>query len=160
MRFEPTSISIPGVIGFGWKRQPSDKKIAKKLFIFLERRRVLTGHPRRSVDDLPGITRSVIKIADRLTETLENDDPGDDLERSVRRMRSDSLTFLDQAGIDGKNFRDEIDVAHRLGEYHARLGEQLAALAIHHDVEFEDALAHIMPSESVEWMPKMISLED
>lgn len=74
-------------------------------------------------------------------------------------MRSDSLTFLDQAGIDGKNFRDEIDVAHRLGEYHARLGEQLAALAIHHDVEFEDALAHIMPSESVEWMPKMISLE-
>jgi hypothetical protein len=154
------SLSLFGILKLDVRVIDSDRQIARQLLTHLEGRRVLTESPRRSLEDLPGVVRSVEKIRSRLDELLEKGAAGDELAAYLRWMRGASLAFLDQAGHDGARLRqDQVEFALRLGEYQARMGEQLALLAIAYEIEFEDSLARIMPPESTEWLPKMISVE-
>jgi hypothetical protein len=100
-------------------------------------------------------------IRDYLTKELQTPGISDDVAVFLRKMRSASNEFLTDAGYDGQNFSgDQERIAHRLGLYHARMGEMLSLLALLYDVEFEEALLQIMPSDALDDLPVISSSDE
>lgn len=150
LRARLTGISLDGA---SWEYKDGDKEIIRRVFLYLEDRRVLTQHPRRSIDDLPHIIQSVMDIRRYLTTQLEIDGLSDALVYSLRSMRAASRQFLDKVGPNGASVPDESVQAQLIGILQARFGEQLSPLAEKTKLDIDPALIEIMPPDDIDWVP-------
>ncbi len=150
LRARLTGISLDGL---SWEYKEGDNEVIRRLFLYLEDRRVLTQHPLRSIHDLPHIIQSVSEIRRYLTTQLEVHGLGESLVYALRSMRAAAREFLDKVGADGSFVSDESIQAQLIGIFQARFGEQLSPLAEKTKLELDEALIAIMPPDDVDWIP-------
>ena len=145
-----TGISCP-VFGVSWNPPESQRKIAQKIIIFLEARRVLyspyeyeTVHP---------VISSVVEIRNFLTSELPNINEKSELQNYVRAMRNACKRFLDKCRDDDDfrryatrpgNINNWIFTS-AIGEMRGVFGIMIGQIASSYGVDIEDDLAQIIP---------------
>jgi hypothetical protein len=147
-----TGISGP-LGGIQWADPgPSDRECVRGFLIELEDRRVLYNpdwlEVRQQVDT------SVDEIRDICTAALKRFVPTDFATLPVRNVRAACRRYLDDTTID---FRHADFHPHRsglsagaflaLGGFRATVGQEVARLAAHYDIEVEGELASVLPAQ-------------
>jgi hypothetical protein len=129
-----------------------DRRLARKLFDFLEDRRTL--YSRHCKSHPLSVTQSVMDIRKYLTQVLETDDIGSMFSQSVRNMRGACRQFLDDGQpiasrfaelTDFPNVQEQSEFAGYLGEFRARIGEEVAKLSAQYDLEVPGELRRVLP---------------
>jgi hypothetical protein len=158
-KFKPQTINLgPKFFGMTFALTKSDREIAQEVFIELDTRRILTHHPDRAPNQLPDIVRSALKIRDLMTQKLQDPMPGPILDRALRLMRLATLEFIETAGRDGDNLRDNpIEITRALTRYHTKMGFQLGPLANQYCIQYEAPLGRLIPPEE-HWVIPPIKL--
>jgi hypothetical protein len=121
-----------------------DRQLARRLFDFLEDRRVL--YEDWNIQVLVDVKSSVIQIRTYLTQILDNNAAGDFLTDSIRKMRGACRRFLtnrQRAELTGSDER--IKLSGDLGELRAGFGHEIAALAEYFKLEVQGDLRNVLP---------------
>lgn len=145
-----TGISCP-VFGVSWNPPESQRKIARKIIIFLESKRVLyspyeyeTVHP---------VISSVLEIKHFLTSELPNINEKSELQSYVRAMRNACNKFLSKCR-DDDDFRNNAVrpgninnwiFTSAIGEMRGVFGIMIGQIASSYGIDVEDDLAQIIP---------------
>ena len=113
---------------------------------FLEDRRLLYGR-RTAPDDFMHCVESAIEIRKFLTERLAQAMPGKELDQALRIIREAFREFVEAAGPNSRDFRDEIP---RFFEalYHLQevVGLHAARIANNYGLAVEPQLESLFPS--------------
>jgi hypothetical protein len=147
-----TGFSVPG-FGVQWTPPKSERESVRALLTFLEDRRVL--YTPESLEVVGEVERSVHEIRRRCTEILTELSEQSPAVLAIRTIRGACRSFLDEPRADFRNlyprdfgdFRDRAAFFTALGELRARVGVQVAILAVRYGIELEAALAAIVPLE-------------
>lgn len=150
-----TGISCP-VFGVSWNPPESQRKIAQKIIIFLEARRVLyspyeyeTVHP---------VISSVVEIKNFLTSALPDINEKSELQNYVRAMRNACNKFLSKCR-DDDSFRhyamrpgniDNWIFTSAIGEMRGVFGIMIGQIASSYGIDVEDDLAQIIPIDKTQ----------
>jgi len=142
-----TGISCP-VFGVSWQPAESDRTRIRRLFTFLEDRRVLYNPHHLEVE--PHVVQSVLEIRKELTGVLTEFDAGLDTAQALRAMRGACRKFLDAQQSGRRVYHGPFGQAFflHLGEFRSAFGLQLARLAVMYGIdedEIEPDLASILP---------------
>jgi hypothetical protein len=150
-----TKIKFKGAsaLGFGtsWDISNVDRDAVRGFLTFLEDRRVLYVAQQLEVQD--HVERSVLDIRKRCTDTLTAISERAPARKHIQAIRAACRRFLDEPHPEFRNlaphgrFVDEAGFFTALGELRARVGAQIAALALYYDIELEPELASILPPE-------------
>ena len=150
-----TGISTP-LGGVSWGDPgPGDGETVRQFLIFLEDRRVLYNSMQLEVVDQ--IHRSIHEIREQCTKTLQGLPPKGFAVAPVRAIREACRRFHDDEAEQFRFFDREGNhqdgspgffVA--LGAYRATVGQQVALLAAHYDLDIEGALASVLPKASAD----------
>lgn len=145
-----TGISCP-VFGVSWNPPVSQRKIAQKIIIFLEAKRVLYS-PYEYETVHPVIT-SVVEIKNFLTSELPNINEKSELQNYARAMRNACNKFLSKCR-DDDDFRhyairsgniDNWIFTSAIGEMRGVFGIMIGQIATSYGIDIEDDLAQIIP---------------
>jgi hypothetical protein len=150
-RVRITGISTPW-LGVSWEYRESDAVVVRRVFSFLEDRRVLYEPLNAQIFFYVG--RSVAEIRQMLTQELGASSLGEQLSESFKAIRAalrrfmDDLEKLDQrerSGLmDPLQMHDQQVLA--LGEMRGRVNPLLALLAEKYQIEVEEELAAALQS--------------
>lgn len=146
-----TGFSIP-IFGVSWNPPEPERKIIRRLFTFLEDRRVLFNPYSLEVESQ--VTDSVLEIRKELTNTLNQLPEDSKAAQSVRAIRAVCRKFMDEPYpemphigwpmMPGREASAGFFVA--LGELRAVFGTHLAILAVQYGINIEEDLASILPA--------------
>jgi hypothetical protein len=148
-----TGISTP-LGGISWGDPgPGDGETVRQFLIFLEDRRVLYNAMDLEVVDQ--VHRSIHEIRAQCTKTLQALPPKGFAVGPVRAIREACRRFHDDE-TEQFRFFDRGWSRHEggpgffvaLGAYRATVGQQVALLAAHYDIDVEGALASVLPMVS------------
>ena len=148
MRRRLTGFSLPWVESNG-RILKATKKLLARTIQFLEDRRVLFNIPPHAENAIDAY-ESVLQIRKFLTDQIMKSRPGKSVEQCLRAMRTACKAFvssdLGNPGPDGEIAGDDLIRWHRsLGEFRARMGDQIALLVSNYDLPLEAELAEILP---------------
>ncbi len=148
MRRRLTGFSLPWG-GIQWENTEGDEEIARQTIQFLEDRRVLFNIPPHAENAIDAYG-SVLQIRKFLTDQIMKSRPGKSVEQCLRAMRTACRAFvssdLGNPSPDGEIAGDDLIRWHRsLGEFRARMGDQIALLVSNYDLPLEAELAEILP---------------
>lgn len=160
----PIRINGLNVLGYGvqWVKVDSESDLARRLILLLEDRRVLFG-PRHLEDEYECV-RSVLSIRSEIGDLIVSAKPGQQLERSMRAIRSACRGFLDLAGPDGSSFHHGFHAmpgndlfSRALAELRVLVGLQVGLIANYYSkVELTAELASIVPraedDDDLDWV--------
>lgn len=129
---------------------PSDRDRVRDFFLELEDRRVLYNpdwlEVRHQVD------MSVLEIRQICTATLKRFSPSDFATLAIRNVRAACRRYLDDSAIEFRHVgfhRNSHDMSAgaflALGAFRAAVGQEVARLASHYDVEIEGDLTTVVP---------------
>lgn len=129
---------------------PSDHERVRGFLLELEDRRVLYNpdwlEVRHQVDT------SIVEIRRVCTEALKTFSPSDFAVLPIRNIRAACRRYLDDSAIEFRHVglhphRDEMSagVFLALGAFRATVGQEVARLASHYDIEIEGDLASVVP---------------
>lgn len=145
-----TGISLP-FGGVQWADPgPSDRERVRGFLLELEDRRVLYNpdwlEVRQQVDT------SVVEIRRVCTDALKTFAPTDFATVPIRNIRAACRRYLDDAGIEFRHVgfhsrHDEMSAGAflALGAFRATVGQEVARLLGHYDIEIEGDLATVIP---------------
>jgi hypothetical protein len=141
-----TGISTP-IGGVSWSPPPDERDKARRLLIYLSDRRALYQPYHMEIG--PYVIESVLDIRKRLTAELEDLRDDSVLRDSIRAMQAACRRFLDQTQgeNDTKWYRFEPIILSSLGELRGVFGIHIGRIACAYDLELENQLAAIIPSE-------------
>ena len=134
-----------------WEVTKENKGIAQKIIHFLEDRRLLFGPRGDNPYDPVYCLESARQIRAYLGEQLQAGNPGQRLAQAIQEMRRACRRFIDKAGPEAINFRQERDrflVA--VAELRTTFGFYIAALASKYGLALDEDLAGILPPEADE----------
>jgi hypothetical protein len=149
-----TGISSP-LGGIQWADPgPSDAEIVRRFLLFLEDRRVLYNPMYLEVPSQ--VVHSVHEIREKCTEALQTLAPNVFAVIPIRSIRTACHRFHDDQNEEFRFFDDHWDRSRRfsegtpgffmaLGAYRATVGQQVALLAAHYDINIEGDLASVLP---------------
>lgn len=138
---------------------PSEKEVIRKFIIFLEDRRVL--YNAEELEVVSQVAHSAQEIRQECTRTLQALSPSAFAVNPVRSIRSAGRRFHDDQN-ERFRFFDESFERHRhasigspgffaaLGSFRASIGQQVAILAAHYDIDVEGHLASVLPASDQE----------
>lgn len=145
-----TGISIP-FGGLQWADPgPSDAEIVRRFLLLLEDRRVL--YNAMDLEVVSQVERSVHEIREECTRTLQALAPDVFAVLPVRAIREAARRFHNDQNEEFRFFDDAW--RHRngspgfftaLGAFRAAVGQQVALLAAHYDLDVEGDLATVLP---------------
>jgi hypothetical protein len=145
-----TGISVP-FGGITWADPgPSDAQKVREFILFLEDRRVL--YNAHDLEVISQVQRSIHEIREQCTRTLQALSPKAFAVIPVRSIREAGRRFHDDQNEDFRFFDGRGD--HRdgspgffaaLGAFRAVVGQQVAQLAAHYDIDVEGDLAAVLP---------------
>ena len=146
-----TGISTPfGGVSWG-DPGPGDGETVRCFLVFLEDRRAL--YNAMNLEVVGEVHRSIHEIREQCTKTLQALAPKAFAVLPVRSIREASRRFHDD---ENERFRffDQGWSRHEggpgffvaLGSYRATVGQQVALLAAHYDIDIEGDLASVLPS--------------
>lgn len=146
-----TGISSP-FGGISWADPgPGDGETVRRFLVFLEDRRVLYNS--MDLEVVSQVHRSIHEIREECTKTLQALPPKAFAVLPLRAIREAGRRFHDDENEqfrffdDGWRQRDGgpgFFVA--LGAYRATVGQQVALLAAHYDIDIEGGLASVLPA--------------
>lgn len=143
-----TGFSTP-IFGVSWSPPETEREVVRKLFIYLEDKRVLyypfdMESPHHVVD-------SILEIRKHLTEILMKLDESSELILHFRMMRASCRKFLDYFSKEklGKRFFYPESLT-KLGELRGVFGLQIAQLSVKYGIDVDDELSIILPGEDEE----------
>ncbi len=146
-----TGISTP-LGGISWGDPgPGDGETVRRFLVFLEDRRVL--YNAMDLEVVSQVHRSIHEIREQCTKTLQALAPKAFAVLPVRAIREASRRFHDDENEPFRQFdfgwsphdaRPGFFVA--LGSYRAVVGQQVALLAAHYDIDIEGDLASVLPT--------------
>lgn len=149
-----TGISIP-FGGLQWADPgPSDGEIVRNFILFLEDRRVLYNS--MYLEEPSQVDNSVHQIREQCTKTLQSLREGVFAFAPIRAIRAAGRRFLDDKNmqfqhIERHHWREPRGASAgffaALGAYRATVGQQVAFLAAHYDLDIEGDLALALPIE-------------
>jgi hypothetical protein len=144
-----TGISTP-VFGVSWNPPESDCEIARKLITFFEDRRALYNP--YDIETPSWVVKSVLKIREKLTDTLETLNEESEISPHLRAMRAACRKFMDETeGHGARLFRFHHEgLFAALGELRAVFGIHVAQLSVKYGIDIEGDLATILPVEDRE----------
>jgi hypothetical protein len=146
-----TGISTP-LGGISWADAgPGEGEIVRRFLVFLEDRRVL--YNAMDLEVVSQVHRSIEEIGEQCTKTLEATAPKAFAVLPVRAIREASRRFHNDER-EAFRFFDRGWSNHdggpgffvALGSYRATVGQQVALLAAHYDLDIEGDLASVMPA--------------
>jgi hypothetical protein len=145
-----TGISVP-FGGITWADPgPSDAQNVREFILFLEDRRVL--YNAHDLEVISQVERSIHEIREQCTRTLQALPPKAFAVIPVRSIREAGRRFHDDQNEDFRVFdgrRDHRDSSPgfftALGAFRAVVGQQVAQLAAHYDIDVEGELAAMLP---------------
>jgi hypothetical protein len=146
-----TGISTP-LGGISWGDPgPGDGETVRQFLVFLEDRRVL--YNAMDLEVISQVHRSIHEIREQCTKTLQALAPKAFAVLPVRVIREASRRFHDDER-EAFRFFDRGWSHHdsgpgffvALGSYRATVGQQVALLAAHYDLDIEGDLASVMPA--------------
>lgn len=148
-----TGLSIAG-IGLNWTPPANEQDKARRLFVFLEDRRVLFNPFDIEVSNYA--IQSIIQIRDRLTHDLEDISRSSPLGESISAMRAECRKLLN--ALQGNQSRHmglgPIFMTY-LGELRAIFGIRIARIAYSYDLEIGPELGTIIPLDPDEDPPPL-----
>jgi len=146
-----TGISTP-FGGFQWADSgPSDTEIVRKFVLFLENRRVL--YNAMDLEVVSQVEGSIHQIRAECTKALQVLPPQAFAAVPIRAIREAGRRFHNDQNEDFRFFDDRWH--HRdgspgfftaLGAFRAAVGQQVALLAAHYDIDIEGDLAAVLPT--------------
>lgn len=146
-----TGISIP-FGGLQWADPgPSDAEIVRRFLLSLEDRRVL--YNAMELEEVSQIECSIHEIRAECTKTLQALMPNVFAVTPIRAIREAGRRFHDDRNEEFRFF--DHDKRRRgsspgffvaLGAFRATVGQQVALLAAHYDINVEGALAAVLPT--------------
>ena len=146
-----TGISTP-FGGIQWADSgPSDADTVRRFLLFLEDRRVLYNP--FNLEVVSEVEHSIHQIREECTKTLQVLPPEVFAILPIRIIREAGRRFHDDQNEDFRFFDDRWN--HRdgspgfftaLGAFRATVGQQVALLAAHYDIDIEGDLASVLPS--------------
>lgn len=145
-----TGVSLDGV---SWDYTDGDKEAIRRLFLYLEDRRILTQNPSRILHSPNHMLQSVNDIRRYLTTQLEVSTLSEEVVYALRSMRAAARDFMEKAGPDGHLAVEPIDQSRLIGILQARFGEQLSPFLEKVDIEVDEDLLAIMPPDDKDWIP-------
>jgi hypothetical protein len=144
-----TGISLP-FGGITWADAgPGDPEVVRRFLVFLEDRRVLYNP--MWLEEVSQVDRSVHEIREQCTEALKALAPDALAVPPIRAIRSAARRYFDERneqfrffdrGSDRREGSPGFFVA--LGGFRATVGQQVAMLAAHYDVDVEGELASVI----------------
>lgn len=145
-----TGISVP-FGGLQWADPgPSDGEIVRRFVVFLEDRRVL--YNAADLEVVGQVERSIHDIREQCTKTLQTLAPQVFAVAPIRAIREAGRRFHDDQQeefrfFDGRRHHHEGNPGFfvALGALRATIGQQVALLAAHYDIDVEGNLAAILP---------------
>ena len=145
-----TGISCP-VFGISWNPDESERKIARRIIVFLEARRVLYS-PYELETVLP-VVYSVTDIRDMLTNEIPRMKKGSKLEEYTRAMRNSCNKFLDKCRDDDefrrcasmRGYMENWIFLSAIGELRGVFGVMIGQIAKAYGVDVEGPLFDIIP---------------
>ena len=157
MRFKDIANRLTGfstpVFGLSWNPPESDSKVAKRIILELEDRRVLYNP---SEMECPHhCAESILQIRHTLTDELKHIDPTSNLAGNLRAMRAACRKFLDTVRADERILRFGADHSHfaswhfngAVGELRGVFGIHIAQIAAQYGIDVEEPLSTILPLE-------------
>lgn len=146
-----TGISSP-FGGLQWSDPgPSDAEMVRRFLLFLEDRRVLYNPMHLEVTHQ--VEHSIHEIREECTKTLQALTPGAFGALPIRTIREASRRFHDDQNEGFRFFDDRWPGRDgspgffmALGSYRATVGQQVALLAAHYDIDVEGDLASVLPA--------------
>jgi hypothetical protein len=119
--------------GLDWQYVASNKDLARRIFVFLEDRRVLTRQ--HHMEDYDHTRESANQIRKFLVLETMNVKAGGELERSLKAICSASRAFITAAGPSSKSFHEDHKYyVMSLNAYRAAVASQLAAISINFEL--------------------------
>ena len=149
-----TGFSTP-VFGLSWQPAEPEREAIRRLFVFLEDRRVL--YVPRNLEVLSEVSRSVLAIREEVTRTLQDVSEDSKAAPALRAMRAACRKFLTTPFPDFPNIVDRVRWDRRperegepgffvaLGEPRDTLGVHLGTLAVAYGIDVESELAALLP---------------
>jgi hypothetical protein len=150
-----TGISVP-FGGISWADPgPSDAEIVRRFIVFLEDRRVL--YNAYNLESLSEVERSIHEVRSECTETLQALGPKAFGVTPIRSIRAAGRRFHDDEK-ESFRFFDHRFGHHdgspgffaALGAFRSTVGQQVAVLAAHYDIDIEGDLASALPKIDIE----------
>ena len=124
------------VWGVDWQYVATNRDLARRVFVFLEDRRVLVqGHDR---EDFVHTRESANQIRNFLTLEIMNVKAGGPLEKALRAIRSASTAFVSAAGPDSRDFyADGSFFVATLRAYREAVATQIANISVNFQMELD-----------------------
>lgn len=134
---------------------PTDQEIVRQLLIFLEDRRVL--YNAAGLEVVSQVEHSIHEIREQCTKTLQAFLPKAFGVTPIRLIRTASRRFHDDQNEEFRFFERRWDhdphsldghpgFFAALGAYRATVGQQVALLSAHYDIDIEGDLASVLPT--------------
>ncbi|HDX7083471.1 TPA: hypothetical protein RQA65_000919 [Clostridioides difficile] len=145
-----TGISCP-IFGVSWNPPESERKIARRIIVFLEPKRVL--YSPYEYETIEPVVNSVIEIKNYLTSELMNVNEKSELQGYIRAMRNSCNKFLSKCK-DDNNFRVQACCAGNIsnwiftsaiGEMRGNFGIMIGQIVSAYGISIEEDLANIIP---------------
>lgn len=146
-----TGISFP-FGGLQWADPgPSDAKIIREFLVFLEDRRVLYNP--HNLEVASQVEHSIHQIREQCTKTLQKLPSEAFAVTPIRAIRAAGRRFHDDRNEAFRFFDGDIHFREgtpgfftALGAFRATVGQQVALLAAHYDIDIEGDLASVLPT--------------
>jgi hypothetical protein len=139
-----TGFSLPSGVGLLWIPPASERDIVKRLFLYLEDRRVLYNPFNFEIID--HVIQSVLEMRRYLTEEISKLDSSSELLAHLKAMRAACRKFLDANPVPRFwGFRGVDEISQSLGELRASIGIQVAHLSAKYRVDVDPNLEVILP---------------
>ena len=150
-----TGISSP-LGGLQWADPgPSDQEIVRGFLVFLEDRRVLYNPYQLEIASQ--VEHSIHEIREECTKTLRTLSPQVFAATPIRSIRAACRRFHDDQNEEFRFFDRHWEPSQgrpgffaALGAFRATVGQQVAMLAAHYDLDVEGDLASVIPSTDKE----------
>jgi hypothetical protein len=151
-----TGFSVP-IFGISWNPPESETKVARRIVVFLEDKRVLYNPFLLEVPEY--CIQSIIEIRNFLTKELSELPENSELAQSIKAMRIACRKFLDNVSSQkNHHYKDGFYMGNSdgwvfisgLGELRNAFGTHLAIVAAKYNLSIEDQLATILPGDGRE----------
>ncbi len=145
-----TGISCP-FFGISWEPSETERRIAKRIIIYLEAKRVL--YSPYELETVYPTVESVVEIKNKLTDEIPKMKENGELNQYTRAMRNACNKFLSRCR-DDDNFRryasirgnvDNWIFTSAIGELRGVFGVMVGQISKAYGVDVEDELSDIIP---------------
>lgn len=129
-----------------WEYVQSNKDLARRVVVFLEDRRVLTGNPHRDLEDADFARLSADSIRNFMTAEIFNVKDGGELEAAFKSIRNACKAFVDGAGTHSIKYQNDARYFHAmLTSMRQTVGQELGWLAEDYGIKLTPEVQAIVP---------------